>query len=513
MIPKNIVYRLNGESGVTILNGQNARHQDELKRYFAADPEASEGKRESSTMNLLLLIPDGVGVRNFLLGDFLHRASEKGRVHVLHNISENLLATYNLGFSDKVQWQPLTTYQDRLVPYALRKALSYAQMHWADTQAMSYTRKLPLQGSWRRRTVTRAARLAGRAAASERGILMLDRWHVSTVNRSSEVEYYRRLLKEIKPSVIFCSHQRPLTVLPAVIAARSLKIPTATFIFSWDNLTSKGRIVAPFDYYLVWSDHMREELLRYYPEVSAEQIHVVGTPQFDPYADDRALWPREEFFKRVGADPSRPLICYSGGDVGNYPEEHQLVRVLMELIRAGRIHGNPQVLLRPAPVDEGSRYDAVRRDYPELIYAQPQWVHTEAGDWAGVIPLAADVQLLANLTRWADLNINLASTMTLDFAIHNKPVVNVAFDTTEPPPFGVPLWDYYYQFEHYRPVVELGAARFARSPEELAEHVNAYLENPDLDRVNRERLVELEVGSPIGRSSQRIIDVLMRIAC
>jgi hypothetical protein len=91
-------------------------------------------------------------------------------------------------------------------------------------------------------------------------------------------------------------------------------------------------------------------------------------------------------------------------------------------------------------------------------------------------------------------------------------VVNIAFDVATPPPFGVPLWDFFYRFEHYRPVVEMGAARFARSPEELVQHVNAYFENPALDREQRKRLVELEVGYPIGKSSSRIIEVLEKIA-
>nr|MBA2527098.1 hypothetical protein [Pyrinomonadaceae bacterium] len=46
-------------------------------------------------MNLLLLIPDGVGVRNFILGDFLRQASEKGPVYALHTIPENLLTAYS----------------------------------------------------------------------------------------------------------------------------------------------------------------------------------------------------------------------------------------------------------------------------------------------------------------------------------------------------------------------------------------------------------------------------------
>ena len=102
--------------------------------------------------------------------------------------------------------------------------------------------------------------------------------------------------------------------------------------------------------------------------------------------------------------------------------------------------------------------------------------------------------------------------MTLDFAIHDKPVVNIAFDVASPPPFGVPLWDFFYQFEHYRPVVELGSARFARSAQALAAHVNAYLDDPSLDRDGRRRLVALQVGVPCGKSTRQVSRVLAELA-
>jgi hypothetical protein len=154
----------------------------------------------------------------------------------------------------------------------------------------------------------------------------------------------------------------------------------------------------------------------------------------------------------------------------------------------------------------------VRQRFPELVYAQPEWVHTVARRWDMVIPTANDVQFLANLTRHADLNINVASTMTLDFAARDRPVVNIAFDVADPPPFGVPLWEHHYGFEHYRPVIDFAAARFARSKTELVEHVNAYLADPSLDRTGRRRLVEFQVGRPIGSSSQCILNALAAIA-
>jgi hypothetical protein len=184
----------------------------------------------------------------------------------------------------------------------------------------------------------------------------------------------------------------------------------------------------------------------------------------------------------------------------------------MELIRSGRITGNPQVIVRPVPVDDGKRYEKVRQKFPELIYAQPKWVHATPGDWSRVIPSADDIQFLANLTHHADINVNLGSTMTLDFGLHDKPVVNVAFDVADPPLFGMPVWDFYYFFEHYRPVVELGAARPARSPEELAQLVNAYLKDPSLDREGRRKLAEMQVGAPLGEASSLILQALQRIA-
>jgi hypothetical protein len=119
---------------------------------------------------------------------------------------------------------------------------------------------------------------------------------------------------------------------------------------------------------------------------------------------------------------------------------------------------------------------------------------------------------LANLTAHADLNVNFGSTMTLDFALHDRPVVTPAFNVTEPPVFNMPLRDFCLQFEHYRPVAELGAARFATAPGELAQFINAYLADSTLDREGRRRLVALHVNEPPGTSSQRVVDALMRVA-
>jgi hypothetical protein len=463
-------------------------------------------------MHVLTIVPDGVGVRNFVLGRFLSKAEARAQVSVLHHIPPSLLPLYANNAGTTVRWIPLKPYRDAPLAFTLRYSLSYAQMHWVGTKAMRYyLTNRPAKGSWRTRAADKVSRLAGRVAASPRGLRTLDRWHQAVVLREPAVHNYVQMLRELQPTVLFCSHQRPPLVLPAVLAAKQLGIPTASFIFSWDNLTSKGRIAAPFDHYLVWSDLMRDELLRYYPDVNRSRIHVVGTPQFDPYVDETIRWNRATFFRHLGADPSRPLICFSGNNTFNGLEDPAHLRCLLDFIRSGRIGRRPQVVLRPSPVDDGSRFDALRRDYPELLYAKPAWVDTEPGSWDRVMPMPEDVRFLANLVYHSDLNVNFGSTMSLDFALHDKPVINAAFDVSDPPCFAMPIYDFCMQFDHYRPVSELGASRFARTPGELADLVNAYLGDPSLDREGRQKLVALEVGQPLGTSTDRIIEALRSI--
>jgi hypothetical protein len=462
-------------------------------------------------MKIATLLPDGVGVRNFLIGPFVRDASRNDDVLVLHNIPPSLLPVYQAQAGPRATWERLLPYREGVSQSTARYALAYAQMFWAKSEAMRFSLRATVRGSWRTRVMHRAARAIGRGAAHPAAIRQLARVHTAAVGRVPSVAHYVELFRRIKPDVLFCSHQRPPIVIPAVVAARRLGIPAGTFIFSWDNLSGKGRIAAPFDHFLVWSANMRDELQRFYPDVPAERIHVVGTPQFDCYADRSLYWTREELFAKVGADPSRPLICYSGGDSGNSPEDPEHVRILLEHIRANRVRRDAQVLLRPAPVDNGRRYDTVRRDFPELLYAQPEWVFAD-NNWDQIYPMPADAQFLTNLTRHADVNVNLGSTMTLDFAIHDRPVVNVAFDVASPPPFGLPLWDHHYRFEHYQPVIRLKAARFARSADELAAHVAAYLADPSLDRDGRRRLVDLQIGRRPGESTACVIEALRRMA-
>jgi hypothetical protein len=456
-------------------------------------------------------MPDSVGVRNFVLGAPLRLLPELPLV--LHPFKNDQIERIGRSAGTEAIWQEtLGEADNHLVTVLLRQSLGSAHKNWANTKAMRYSLTRPVRGSWRGRGAALAAQRIGRVFGSKSGIHALERIYHYWTQRSEEYFYYLELFKRRRPKVLLCTAQEAPEVLASVLAAKSLGITTVAFIVSWDNLTSKSRISAPFDHYLVWGDQMRSDLMAFYPEVRASQIHIGGSPQFDWYADRSLLQSRQDFCRQLGADPARPLVCYSGGDLDTCPEDPGHVRILMELIRAGLVQGSPQVILRPSPADDGSRYKEVLASYPELVYSPPRWQKVIFRNRTRSVPKIEDVHLLANLTYHSDVNVNLASTMTLDFSINDTPVVNIGFDVNKTPNGKGSLCDHYYTWDHYLPVITLRAARLARSPEELAQAISNYLRDPSLDREGRRRLVQMQLGVPVGQSSSNLAERLKTLA-
>ncbi len=219
-------------------------------------------------------------------------------------------------------------------------------------------------------------------------------------------------------------------------------------------------MVAPFDHYLVWSELMAAELRRFYPDVTAERVHVVGSPQFDPYAVAGLTASRAELCEELGLDAGRPIICFTGGDEGTCPDDPFHLERCWPWPHRAWWPASRRWCCAGRPSIGANATTAVRRAHPELVEAVPQWRHEPGRGWGEAYPTMGDVRLLTSLTEVADVNVNMASTMSIDFALRDTPVVNLGWDRH--PDEG--RAEAYYRFEHYRPVVELGAVRLAHGP-------------------------------------------------
>src|SRR6476646_11568746 len=128
-------------------------------------------------MKIAMLIPDGVGVRNFVLGRFLRLLEPDTDVEVFHTIPEAILPKVRSGLPDRIHWQEMLPYRPNRFVLTLQYSLSYAQMYWADTVSMRRIRNASVSGSWRTRLMHKIAKFGGKRCASPGRMRALEKVH------------------------------------------------------------------------------------------------------------------------------------------------------------------------------------------------------------------------------------------------------------------------------------------------------------------------------------------------
>lgn len=458
---------------------------------------------------IILVIPRGEAVRNFLYSDTLRVLSESARVTVLTVVYDDELIERIKPFADEVI--PLKEYLAHPLPRYLRTVIENAHDRWLWSAVA--------RNNWELRD--RRAREQGK---------QLQRWGVKVASRllgnslclhalTSCEQYlhwrlratreFDELFARLQPDLVFNgSHIHGFAgELPLRVAHR-MGIKTAGFIFSWDNLTSRSRILVPYDYYLVWHDFMKRQLLQTYPRLHSESVFVTGTPQFDFHFKPEFLLTREELCRRIGLDPARPFILYTTGVDKHFPEEYRHVEYVIRLVQASKIRPRPQLVVR----------NYVKGTSPELsAMAQKQWdgvvFPPVLWDARWFTPKYEDLGLYTSMIHHAALSINAASTVTLEFFMLDKPVINLDLD---PPGSRLAPCDGFrrhIRFDHFRPVAESGGSLIAQSEDEMARMLQEALTSPEAGSDGRRRFMRATFGETLGANCGRnVAEALLRVA-
>jgi len=459
----------------------------------------------ATSPRLAAILPRGEAIRNFVYGGCLDDVARVVDVSIWS--VQPSPAIDDLLHERYADVHPLEPVRARRLVGVARDLLEMAHGRWLWSNAA--------QDRWRRRdreaktARQRARRLAKKLLcypfANRAGLRVLSSMERAASRLLRTTDRYLEQLAATRPTLVFnASHVHSAVATPAVEAAQWLGIPTATFLFSWDNLTSQGRVLLPYDYFLVWNAAMRDQLLAIYPEIEPARVFVTGTPQFDAHFDPTNAWTREAYARRIGADPDRPIVLYTTGMPNHMPFEPEIVeRIADQFADVARA---PQLVVRVYPKDRTDRFDELRRRRPDILFPPIPWER----NW--LTPMPEDAALWSNMLRHAELGINVASTVSLELAMFDKPVLNVAYN---PPSLDPVEIDYarYYGFDHYRKVVESGAVEVLAHEDALLPAVRRALAHPHERAPQRRALLRTMFGDTLdGRSGRRVAEVLAGLA-
>jgi len=293
-------------------------------------------------------------------------------------------------------------------------------------------------------------------------------------------------------------------------------IRTAAVTVGWDNPSSYAMSGAPVDYITCWSEIQKEEFVLG-SDWDPARVYIGGIPSYDGYFKREWLIPRDEYFRQHGLDPKRKLLSYACSFETLHPNFPNIAAIV-ELVNQDKLVEPCQLLIRfhPNHFIVGSRFEEERKHTIEYVKDMP---HVHVVDpvslGAGLAHYSGeDMPEKASMMAYSDVFLTVYSTMVVETAIHDRPIVSVTIDTpggwNMKDVYSLPLtaigeWPTHQRFRQAR------AGRVAVNQEQVRELINFYLQNPAADSDKRHKFILDECTFTDGSAGRRTGEYLLTL--
>ncbi len=295
------------------------------------------------------------------------------------------------------------------------------------------------------------------------------------------------------------------------LEAQRLGIPAFAAITNYDNIVNMGYRGFNPTSLAVWSKQMADETVKLHG-FPARRIEITGPVQYDRFMQPLSL-SREEFLKSINLDPYKKTIFFAGGvNINHYFDIH---RVFVE--QKEKVWREPfNLVVRPYP--HGKLLDSPTWQVLEKLlidsgaYISNPGSIDASGDRTEEFrqDLAFDEgpDELSFLLRYSDVMVNYFSTISLEAAICDLPVIHAGYDTYT---FGQRFFvttGFLQRQTHNLRKLRLAASKVARSEMELIRSIDDYLSDHTLDREARHEYAASECGELDGQAGIRLVNMI-----
>ncbi|MCE7858804.1 MAG: hypothetical protein DYG86_03340 [Chloroflexi bacterium CFX2] len=294
------------------------------------------------------------------------------------------------------------------------------------------------------------------------------------------------------------------------LEAKRLGLPVFSAVTNYDAIVNKGYPGFLPSCLAVWSRQMADEAMKLFG-LPARKIEVTGPIQYD-----RFLLPlpmsRESFLRSIGLDPRLKTIFFAGGvNVTRYFEMYNFLVERTETVRRDEFN----VVIRPYPhakllvspgwkvLEKLFREQGVYISHPGSIDAEDRSNEYKQDLW-----LDDSVDELSYLLRYSDVMVNYFSTISLEAAICDLPVIHLGYDDYSfGHRYGITS-EFQQRQTHNRRKLRLAASKVARNEGELIAFVDRYLSDRTLDRDRRREYAVSECGELDGNAGSRVVEMI-----
>ena len=309
---------------------------------------------------------------------------------------------------------------------------------------------------------------------------------------------YSGLFEKYKPNLVFSTDIYDTSDRELIKEAKKYGIATVGMVRSWDNVTTKGVMLAVPDKIIVPNEILKDELQEY-NKINPDKISISGIPHYDGCVMPRKI-SREEFFKKMHLDPGKKLILFSPAGSILYKHDGEVLKLFQEFKSRNVFSKKVQFLVRFPPTDTIS-LDGFGGD-PEFVLDQPGVNISGVKKESELTKEGAEH--LNDSLYYSDIVITLTSTMAIDAAVFDKPAIIFSIKRNKSDDIKK-----FLKYTHYRKFIDFKFCKLAISKSELVKYINEYLKNSNLDKGKRSELVKKYCYKLDGNSSMRVAKVLL----
>ena len=285
--------------------------------------------------------------------------------------------------------------------------------------------------------------------------------------------------------------------------AKTRNIHTMGMVRSWDYLTAKGIVRANPDKMLVHNEIIKNEAVRLV-DMRPEDVIVVGIPHYDLFTnEDRSS--REALFKKIGLSSDKQVLFF--GSVGRKfgATDNQIFDILDKAIHSGVLPKNLAVFVRLPPFDALSKEAQYCQEH--FVFEYPGVSFEGHGRKENEMS-KEDLRHLADLIYYSEVVVTGPSTVCIDAAALDKPIVCLGFEGYDKRPYFESII-HRYDFDHMQLFVRTGAGIITHNEKEFLSLINHAIQYPEDRRQERAQFTKEQCGILDGQASRRLAEAVL----
>ncbi|MEK7636746.1 MAG: CDP-glycerol glycerophosphotransferase family protein [Patescibacteria group bacterium] len=311
---------------------------------------------------------------------------------------------------------------------------------------------------------------------------------------------FQEIFTKYNPSVVFAPHLYGWFDTMLIAEAKRHGIKTVGMPAGWDHL---DKYFLPFhvDTLLAQSEQVKRMATKH-QAYNERSIVITGYPHFDFISRTDYRISREELLKSLNFPLDAKIILYVSGSA-YCPDEPEIIDAILQWADEGKFGFDVRVIIRPylggrkrdKEIDE-QKFNRFEENPRVRFYQLEFW-----GD------LEKSIEFI-NIMNHSDVVISVYSTMVLEAAVLDRPLMAISFDGHHTRPYRHSIRRF-EEFDHFQDVLKTGALKTARSFDDLFAFLYSYLHNPELDKEKRQKLRETVCYHLDGKASERVFVALI----